>query len=172
MFSNSGEVSKVSIVNNIFFQSVEYEAAWWMFDPWTSPASHNPAYCRPPRRCGWNGPITIREDYNSWYETRPGLGKSLIVLGDTGTNWSRYYNLSDAGLAAYRRDTGNGAHSLRVDPQLLGLLPPDRSVSNATNVRPAATSPVLGVGAPGLLWRRDFAGKPIPVDKPNIGAFG
>jgi hypothetical protein len=170
MFSNSGTVKKISIVNNIFFQSVPYEAAWWMFDPWSSPASHDPAYCKPPRSCGWNGPTTIREDYNVWYETKPGLGKALIVLGDTGSNWSRYYNLTDAGFAAYRRDTGNGAHSLRVDPTLLGLLPPDWAVSNATDMHPAATSPVRGAGAPGLLWRRDFAGKPI-LGKPNIGAF-
>eukprot|EP01045_Picozoa_sp_COSAG04_P057089 COSAG04_NODE_27015_length_287_cov_1.925532_1_plen_62_part_10 len=60
MFGNTAITSNVSILNNVFYQSVPYEAAWWMDDLW----GHTP---------GWGH--AIREDANIFWQTEPELGK-------------------------------------------------------------------------------------------------
>lgn len=41
MFSNTASVSNISILNNIFFQTVPYSAGWWMEDVSTKQSQHN-----------------------------------------------------------------------------------------------------------------------------------
>ena len=169
MFSNTAMVSNVTILNNIFWQSVPYDAAWWMDEPWGYPnSSLPPSPCRLPNGCGWGH--SIREDSNVFYQAHAGLG-SLIILGARWNKLHKVYSYSAANFSLYQQETGNGQHSLITDPLLLGL---DRSLgkqpSNATDVTPSADSPVIGRGQ-SVMWRQDFYGRQIPRDAPpDIGA--
>jgi hypothetical protein len=56
-FSNSGNVSRVQIRNNLFFQAVPYQAGHWQGDPW----GHT--HCSK-GSCGWEGDLAV--DHNLW----------------------------------------------------------------------------------------------------------
>jgi hypothetical protein len=162
MFAETASVSNVSILNNVFYQSVPYEAGWWMDDDWgRGSATHN----------GWGS--SIREDANVWYQSAPELGM-LIMLGGHGGPAPPEHSFSAANFSAYRAFTANGAHSMVANPLLRGLLPAGNAsnvqLSDKTDMRPAAASPVIGRGQP-TIWTQDFGGDPVPRSAPDIGAF-
>jgi hypothetical protein len=153
MFANTASVSNISILNNIFFQTQPYQAGWWMDNAWGNTTNG-----------GWGG--SIREDGNVWWQSRPDLGM-LAIFGRGARSYSAA-NFS----TLYRSLTGNGAHSLVVDPLLSGLLK-GATLTNVTDMRPIGMSPVIDAGQP-TIWATDYDGTTIGVaarGRPNIGAF-
>jgi hypothetical protein len=156
-YTNSVNVSRVLVRDNIFFQSVPYQAGYWMQDPWDRrpcAAGH----------CGWAG--ALHTDHNLWYQTDRSLG-SLLVLGNV--------SFDAATFEKYVGLTGNGIGSIAGhDPLLAGQLPSSTGtrpgLTNRTDLRPSPRSPAIGTG----IWaglHTDFDGRPIPVTSPDIGAY-
>lgn len=169
MFQNTAEVSNISIVNNIFYQQVPYQAGWWMEDDWGyGDATHT----------GWG--TSIREDANVWFQTTSTLGMLIVLGGSPQPDVPPGESFSAANFSTYRTRTGNGAHSLLVDPLLRGLLNgsngsfhrPIVHLSNHTDMRPIRGSPVIGRGQP-TIWTTDFDGHSIAQHstRPDIGAY-
>ena len=162
-FQTSGNVSDIIIRNNVFWQSVPFQAGWWMSDAWGhQPCDHG--------TCGWQGDFLTQN--NIWFQTDPSLGL-MISMGHT-QNDTHAFSYSAAGLQAFQKLTGLSGHgALLADPLLLGLLPPHRGRSNMTpetSLQPGAGSPAIGSG----VWTgvaTDFAGTLIPLVHPDIGAF-
>ena len=111
---------------------------------------------------GWGS--SIREDANVWYQSAPELGM-LIMLGGHGGSAPPEHSFSAANFSTYRAFTANGAHSMVANPMLRGLLPAMNAsnvqLSGKTDMRPVATSPVIGRGQP-TIWTQDFGGDPVP----------
>ena len=102
-----------------------------------------------------------------WWQTSAELG-ALIMLGAKSSK--DMHSFTAANFSAYRSYTGQGAHSLVVDPMLAGLRS-RAAPSNATDMRPVDASPVIGAGQP-TIWRWDFGGAPVPPGaRPSIGAY-
>jgi hypothetical protein len=170
--STIGVVSNISILNNVFYQSVPYRAGWWLQDPWGLPnvgKEREKSYCASTLNCGWGD--SIAEDNNVWFQTDPSLG----VLITLGAAWTDHRAFTAQNFRDYRAFTKNGAHSLTADPLLLGLMPTGDSLrpnwTNCTDLHPSPSSPAIGAGQR-TIWQSDFAGWPIPtVSPPDIGAF-
>ena len=167
MFRNTAAVTKISILNNVFYQSVPYQAGWWMEDDWGRGDKFH---------TGWG--TSIREDANIWFQTSSALGMLIILGGQPQVDVPAGELYSAANFSAYRAQTGNGAHSLLDNPLLRGLLNASDgtnvsivSLSNSTDMRPMTGSPVIGNGQP-TIWTEDFDGSPIlnPA-RPDIGAY-
>jgi hypothetical protein len=164
-FQTSGNVSGVTIRNNIFWQSVPFQAGWWMWDAW----GHQPCS---KGRCGWAGDFVT--DHNIWFQTNSSLG-SLVSMGHS--QHPRIFNYSAAGLLEFQRLTGNsGTGALLADPLFLGLPVAHHTnrsgsvITSQTSLRPAPASPAIGAG----VWTgldTDFVGTQIPRDHPDIGAY-
>ena len=162
-FASSGNVSRVVIRNNIFFQAVPYQAGHWMSDAW----GHRPCA---KGTCGWEGAIVV--DHNLWFQTDASLGP-LLIAGQ------QEFNYSVAGLKAFAALTKLGEDSLLADPLLVGLAQSNWSsaaVGLTTDLRPrpadtpGAGSPVFSAG----LWENityDFDGTAIPKGRVDIGAY-
>ena len=163
MFQNTAEVSNISILNNVFYQQVPYQAAWWMEDDWgEGDRAHT----------GWG--TSVREDANVWFQTNPALGMLIVLGGFPQPDVPPGTSYSAANFSAYRTRTGNGAHSLLVDPLLRGLVNASngtQQLSNNTDMRPSEGSPVIGRGRP-TIWTEDFDGRPSNPLHPDIGAYG
>jgi hypothetical protein len=183
MFSNSAEVANISILNNVcnavftyaprsvlfydyacmhacyamqvFYQSVPYQAAWWMAEPWGYPNASQPyAPCRRPNACGWGH--SIHEDSNVFYQAKTVTAPLIILGGDaeapfcTGAMCKQLDHAVyfAANFSSYVNHTGNGVHSLVCDPLLVGLPAMDvdgsRGLrpSNMTDVAPTKHSPM------------------------------
>jgi hypothetical protein len=158
----SDNISAVSIRNNIFYQSVPYDAGYWMKLAWddsSSLAAPSPAP-GPGPAWGWQGEVIT--DHNLFYVTDPGLGP-LILAGANVFNASNF--------ADYTTLTGNGHGSIvGQDPLLAGVTGQLHTRSHMPSLKPAPNSPARSAG----VWTgdlADFAGVKIPRTNPTIGAF-
>ena len=161
MFSNTASVSNVSILNNIFYQTVPYQAGWYMWDRWGCPGFG----CGSGPKIGWGD--SIREDGNVWWQSEADLGMIIMLGARASAGGAQSY--SAVNFSAYREFTRNGAHSLQIDPMMTGLMNGSK-LSDSTDMRLAIASPVIGRGQP-TIWTEDFAGASVPSGRPDIGAF-
>lgn len=112
----AGTVSNITIVNNIFYQSVPYRAGWWLQDPWGLPGTgkqREKPYCASTQNCGWGASLV--EDNNIWFQTSPSLG-TLITLGAA---WTDHRAFSAHSFAEYHLAASALPFSTTVD--LLGF---------------------------------------------------
>jgi hypothetical protein len=167
----SDNITSVQIRNNIFYQSVPYQAGYWMNLAWDErshsldsdadvPAMLSPGGPGPGPPWGLSG--EVRTNHNLWFQTNPSLGALVMAGGNIfqATNFSAFQQLT------YK----NGHDDIVGDDPLLAGVTALPAQNIMPTLRPAAASPARQAGT----WTgdpTDIDGIRIPRDRPDMGPY-